>query len=163
LAVIGCGGTAAPPSPPLAHHTTPPPVPADAVAAGPCAGDLRWHRETLVRTRETTIAASGERATYRGWSHDNFDDGSTAIVLSLDVSGQPWLPDARDRSVHAFGDHCLRIFSATSDRLELDVALQPAHEYDPHRCHMGCCRSEAQSRTPDGTEECCFCSDDPTP
>lgn len=77
--------------------------------------------------------------------------------------GQPWLPDHRDRDIHAFGEHCVRIVQANAEQVVLDTGLHPAHQYDPHRCHIGCCASEAQSRTPDGTDECCFCSDDPTP
>jgi hypothetical protein len=113
----------------------------------------------LVRGRSTEIARGGVRATYRGHSEDHFDDGTTAIVLSLEVDGEPWLPDARDRVFHALGKHCLRIVTSGDDRLELDVALQPEHEYDPERCHASCCRDD--TRAPDGTIECCFCSDAP--
>lgn len=124
-----------------------------------CAGDLTPHREVLARGRPTEVARDGVRATYRGRSEDLFDDGTTAIVLSLDVDGESWLPDARDTGFHAFGEHCLRVVTSSDDRLELDVALQPAHVYDPGRCHAACCRDHTPA--PDGTIECCFCSDAP--
>ncbi|MCZ7686779.1 MAG: hypothetical protein M5U28_51750 [Sandaracinaceae bacterium] len=54
----------------------------------------------------------------------------------------------------------MRIASVGEDRVELDVALQPAHLYDPGRCQMGCCRAD-DPPAPDGTVECCFCSDEP--
>jgi hypothetical protein len=159
---LGCGNTP-PPAPPIAHHTTPAAPPAPVVDAR-CTGNLSPHREALVRGRPTEIAAFGKQATYHGQSHDHFDDGSTAIVLSLDVFGEPWLPDARDRAFHAFGDHCVRIVDSGDARLVLDVALQPAHVYDPERCQMACCVTEAQRQpAPDGSIECCFCPDDPTP
>jgi len=161
VAFLGCGS--APPPPPLAHHAEPAPPSAPVVDPG-CAGTLSPHRETLVRGVETEIAAFDRRATYRGQSHDQFDDGTSAVVLSLELFGEPWLPDARDRSFHAFGEHCVRIVSITGDRLELDVALQPSHAYDSHRCQMGCCVTRAQQQpAPDGSIECCFCRDDPTP
>ena len=157
--VLGCGST--PPPPPLAHHAEPAQAPAP-VADPRCAGQLVPHRETLRRDSETEIAAFGKRATYRGQSEDVFDDGTTAVVLSLVVFGDPWLPDARDRSVHAFGEHCLRIIESSETKLVLDVALQPAHKYDDHRCQMSCCVTpEQQKPAPDGSIECCFCSDAP--
>jgi len=160
IALLGCGST--PPPSPLAHRTEP-------AAAAPivdpgCAGPLSPHRETLLRGVETEVAAFGKRARYLGQSHDPFDDGTTAVVLSIEVFGEPWLPDARDRAFHAFGDHCVRVVSSTADELELEVALQPAHQYDQGRCHLGCCEPSAQQQlAPDGSIECCFCSDDPTP
>jgi hypothetical protein len=132
---------------------------APAAVDAKCAGDLAPHREVLVRGRPTVISRDGVSATYRGRSEDLFDNGTTALVLSLEVGGEPWLPDSRDTAFHAFGEHCLRIGSSSDDRVELDVALQPAHEYDPHRCHNACCRDDKPA--PDGTIECCFCSDKP--
>jgi len=117
---------------------------------------------TLDRGRATAVAAGGLRATYRGWSEDVYDDGTTAFILSVEVLGQPWLPDARDHELHAFGDHCVRVVSSTEDRVELEIALQPAREYDDARCQLACCRTPAQQKpAPDGTIECCFCSDAP--
>jgi hypothetical protein len=113
----------------------------------------------LVRGKPTVISRDGVSATYRGRSEDLFDDGTAALVLSLEVGGEPWLPDSRDAAFHAFGEHCVRIAGSGDDRVELDVALQPAHVYDSHRCHVACCRDSA--RAPDGTIECCFCSDRP--
>jgi len=163
LVVLGCGSTPPPPPPPLAHKATPAPLSAPVVDAR-CAGDLAFHRETLVRGRETEIAGMGERATFRGEQFDHGGDGTSAVILQLEVFGEPWLPDARDRGVHAFGDHCLRIIEASGDRIELDVALQPAHQYDSHRCKISCCVTSAQQKpAPDGSIECCFCADDPTP
>jgi hypothetical protein len=54
---------------------------------------------------------------------------------------------------------CLRIVTSTDDRLELDVALQPAHAYDSGRCHVACCRDHTPG--PGGEIECCFCADTP--
>ena len=109
---------------------------------------------------ERDIAFGGKRGVYRGSSRDHYADGTTILLLSLELFGMPWLPDARDRSFHALGDHCVRIVDAAEDRVDLEVALQAEHEYDSWRCQMGCCAPGA-SRTPDGTDECCFCSDAP--
>jgi len=98
--------------------------------------------------------------TYRGMSHDHFDDGTYARVIQLELFGETWLPDARDRGTHALGTHCVRIVSSDDDRVVLDIALQRAHAYEPSRCEMGCC-PPGGSTAPDGTEECCFCSDEP--
>jgi len=147
---------------PIANHAQRPAERAAPAAAtdATCAGNLRAHRVTLELDRETEIAAGGERATYHGQSEDLYDDGTSAIVLALDVLGQPWLPDARDTGFHAFGEHCVRVVTSTDHRLELEVALQPAHEYDDHRCQFSCCAAPEQ-RAPDGSVECCFCSDAP--
>lgn len=162
VALLGCGGS--PPPAPLLANIPPTPAPISIpVVPASCAGDLAFHRETLVRGRETEIAAMGHRATYQGEQRDHFDEGRSEVLISLELFGQAWLPDAGDRGVHAFGEHCVRIVDANATQVVLDVALQPAHAYDPHRCHLGCCASEARSRTPDGNGECCFCADDPTP
>lgn len=146
------------PARPAPVPSTPPPP--STAAEPPCAGELAFHRETLLRGRTTEIARGGRAAVYHGSTHDQYDDGTTAMLLSLEVFGHPWLPDARDRAIHAFDQHCVRIASVGEDRVELDVALQPAHLYDPGRCQMGCCRAD-DAPAPDGTVECCFCSDEP--
>jgi hypothetical protein len=159
LALLGCGSKAPPPPAPIAHHTTLAPL-----VDPKCAGTLFPHRETLVRGRLTEIAAFGKQATFHGESFDHGGDGSYAVMLSLEVFGEPWLPDARDRGLHAFGDHCVRIIDASGAKVVLDVALQPAHVYDPYRCQMGCCVTESQrQQAPDGSVECCFCPDAPAP
>jgi hypothetical protein len=119
-----------------------------------------FHRETLERGRATEIARGEPTAIYHGWMHDQYEHGATTLLLSLELFGQRWLPDVRDTGVHAFARHCVRIASASADRVELDVAIQPAHEYDSDRCQFGCCPSGAE-RAPDGTIECCFCPDEP--
>lgn len=127
-----------------------------------CAGTLYPHRETLAVGRVTEIAAFGEQGTYRGASIYHFEDGTFNTILSLEVFGQPWMPDAGDHGLHAFGDHCVRIVDSSDAQIILEVALQPDHVYDSHRCHMGCCVTEAQrQQAPDGSVECCFCSDAP--
>lgn len=141
----------APPSPPrVARTAAPDPV---------CAKLLPVHREALPRGREVVISRDG-RGIYRGSSIDHLADGSSATLLSLEIFGEPWLPDDRDRAFHPFGDHCVRLVGSTADRIELEVALQASHQYDSHRCEMGCC-PPGGSTAPDGTEECCFCSDAP--
>ena len=117
------------------------------------------HRESLQRGREVAISRDG-RGLYHGSSIDHFADGTSANLLSLELFGSPWLPDDRDHAYHPFGDHCVKLVSSTGDRVELDVALKAEHEYDSHRCHVGCC-APGKSTAPDGTEECCFCSDAP--
>jgi hypothetical protein len=159
LFAIACSNVAAPA--PISN-TPPPPSAPVTITASPCPADLVFHRETLVRGRTTEIARGGLTAIYHGATHDQYDDGATAMLLSLEVFGQPWLPDARDRTLRAFDRHCVRIASATEERVELEVAIQPAQEYDPARCHMGCC-GPGESQAPDGTVECCFCSDEPAP
>ncbi len=112
-----------------------------------------------MRGRRTEIARGGVYATYHGQSTDHFDDGTFAIVLQIELSTGPWLVDARDTAFHPIGEHCVRLVSSSGDRAELDVALQPAHAYDAARCHAACCRDHTPA--PDGTIECCFCSDAP--
>jgi hypothetical protein len=125
----------------------------------PCAKLAASHRVTLSLNTETKISRDG-RGVYRGSSIDHFEGGRSATVVSLELFGSPWLPDERDRAYHPFGEHCARLVAVSGDRVELEIALQAAHEYDTHRCAMSCCASGA-SRAPDGTEECCFCSDQP--
>ena len=115
----------------------------------------------LSRAKDTAISREG-RGSYRGTTIDHFEDGRSETVVSLELFGSPWLPDARDRAYHAFSDHCVRLVAVGADQVELEVALQAANEYDSHRCHVGCCAPGA-ARAPDGSEECCFCSDKPSP
>ena len=120
------------------------------------------HRVTLRRGQATEIAWGGGIGTYLGWSEDLYADGTTATNLSIELFGEPWQPDAGDTALHAFRDHCARIVTVSEGRLELEIGLQPAHRYDPERCHMACCVTEEQRKpAPDGSVECCFCSDEP--
>lgn len=154
LALAGCGNK----SPP-----TPLPDPPPAVSVDPrCEGTSSAHRETLVRGRVTDLTASGLTAVFHGDSIDHFDDGSSAVVLQVEVFGEPWWPDARDQAFHAFGEHCVRLVEVSAAQLVVEVALQPDHVYDAHRCKPSCCTTVEQQRpAPDGTVECCFCDDRP--
>lgn len=158
---LACSSRAPAREPPLANaaseRAAQPPRVADACAD---ATAYHYHRETLERGREQEIAYGGLTGIYRGVSYDHYDDGTFAMLLQLELFGEPWLPDARDRGTHALGTHCVRLVSADDDRAVLDIAIQPAHAYDPSRCEMGCC-PPGGSTAPDGTEECCFCSDKP--
>ncbi len=139
----------------------PPPAPVPLPKLDPaCASLARSHRVVLARDKETWISRDG-RGVYRGSSIDHFEDRSETVV-SLELFGSPWLPDARDRAYHALRDHCVRLVAVGADQVELEVALQAANAYDSHRCHVGCCAPGA-STAPDGSEECCFCSDEPRP
>jgi hypothetical protein len=163
LALVGCGGStpAAPPPPPVANKVvpTPPPPPIDDPK---CAGNLTPHRETMREGQLTELAAFGKQGIYAGASHSHFADGGYEMTLMLEIFGEKWLPDSRDRGYHAIGDHCVRIVKVTGNELELDIAIQPAHAYDDGRCHMGCCTTEAQQKLgPGGEQECCFCPDNP--
>lgn len=148
LLVVACSEPARP--------TPPQPVVAK---PDPCATLATPHRVALKKGIETNISRDG-RGLFKGSSVDHHADGTSATVLSLEVLGSPWLADERDREYHPFGAHCVRLVAVTADQLELDVALQSSHEYDDHRCHVSCCAPGA-SRAPDGSEECCFCSDKP--
>ncbi len=160
VVVLGCSDPARPQVAPVAPAAPTPPSPPRAAAPHPaCKELLRTHRETLPLGREVAISSDG-RGIYRGSSIDHFQDGTSANVLSLELFGSPWLPDDRDHAFHPIGDHCVRLISSTGDRVELEVALQQEHQYDSHRCHVGCC-PPGGSTAPDGTEECCFCSDVP--
>jgi len=164
LALAACGGgTPAASAPPVANKVVPAPPPAP-LHHPKCTGELRPHRETLRFGELTELAAFGKQGIFKGAMHEHYADGGYAMLLDLEIFGDKWLPDARDRGYHAFGDHCVRIAAATKDEVELDVAIQPDHAYDAGRCHMGCCVTEAQQKLgPGGEQECCFCDDDPTP
>jgi len=155
FALVACSDPA---RPPVIINTPPPPAPVTPDPA--CAKLATSHRVVVPRDTETALSRDG-RGVYRGTTIDHFADGHSETVVSLELYGSPWMPDARDRAYHPFGDHCIRLVAVGADQVELEIALQASHAYDAHRCHVSCCAPGA-SRAPDGSEECCFCSDQPS-
>jgi hypothetical protein len=158
LLVLGCSEparapVASPPSSPPAPFVWPKKL--DDAA---CKELAAVHRQTLPRDQEVKISRDG-RGRYHGLSIHRVEDRSFTMLV-LELFDKPWFPDPRDRTYSAFGEHCVRLVEVNADRVEIEVALQAAHQYDSHRCEMGCC-PEGASIAPDGTEECCFCSDVP--
>jgi hypothetical protein len=158
LATVSCSNRARSPEPVprRATQTASPPRPAPADDEA-CKNVEPFHRETLRRGVETVITGDGDKAIFRGRSWHHYDDGKFDVLLDVVLFAKPWLPDARDRRAHAFGSHCVRIVSSDDDNLVIDIGSQPQAP-TPWRCAIACC-GPGQSRTPDGTDECCICPD----
>ena len=156
LALASCSSDRPKQTPPLAHHVAPPaPEPR-------CVGTLKMKRVTLERGRETELAWD-LRATYRGSSEDSFADGTTAMLVHLDLGdGKQWLPDVRDTALHRVGEHCIRVVTSSQDRVELQLDVTKRPGEPAMRCEFACCVTPEQRKpAPGGEIECCICPDDP--
>ncbi len=117
--------------------------------------------------------AAGPVLTFHGTQFDHYDHGSDVLwsLSGQTATGSQVTPDTPNtwlasalgpQHFHLFAGVCVRLGKETRDVLEVEVA-KPSAPTPPKplpRCHHSCCPPHLQ-RAPDGTEECCFCNEDP--
>jgi len=168
---IGCGsGVDSPPvttATPVEQGEAPPPAPA-AEAPGPggrACTDANGGRRLEVPAGGSATSGTGLTVRFKSTSHDLYDDGTTDLLLDLellDADGQPisgWTPSAFSKPAWVrFGEHCVRLIDGTEARIVLEVAPARSAVHDPlPPCRVSCCPPELAIPAPDGTIECCFC------
>jgi hypothetical protein len=119
----------------------------DEPADDPACAGTEEGEQLVVKAGGSATARSGLTVRFTGTSHDYYDDGSSDLLLLLELldgrNGAPisgWMPSAFAKPVYwMFGGFCVRVTEASAVQVVLDVAVveDPARPLPP--CHVSCC------------------------